>query len=202
MALTMEGSVSGTPAYMPPEQAEGKIDLIDHRSDIYSLGAVLYEILTLKRPVEGKTSYEVLLKVADGKIIPPGERAPDRAIPKELSAVAMKAMERNRRKRYQSVQELGQDIKLFLEGRGVSAKEDTLVESVAKLVKRNKGISAAVCIAACILVAISSAFVLRLKGERDRAFENERRAIAGEQKAVDAQREQRQTAQEASETLA
>ena len=99
VAMTVDGTVSGTPAYMPPEQAEGKLDLIDHRSDIYSLGAILYEILTLERPVDGKTSYEVLLKVAEGKIVPPEERAPDRHVPKELSAVAMKAMEKNRRKR-------------------------------------------------------------------------------------------------------
>ena len=137
---------------MPPEQAEGKVDLLDHRSDIYSLGAILYEILTLERPVEGQTPYELLLKVSDGEIVPPEDRAPGRQIPKELSAVTLKAMSKRQRRRYQSVQELASDIKLFLEGRAVSAKEDTFVESVVKLVKRNRATSA--CIAAAVAVLV------------------------------------------------
>ena len=195
VALTLEGTVSGTPAYMPPEQAEGKIDLIDHRSDIYSLGAILYEILTLERPVEGKTSYEVLLNVADGKIVPPEERTPDRYIPKELSAVAMKATEKNRRKRYQSVQDLGQDIRLFLEGRAVSAKEDTFVESVVKLVRRNKGVSAAVACALVVVAALGTVSFLRIRSERDRA-------VAGEQRAAAAEQKQREVALAASKRFA
>ena len=182
VALTMEGTVSGTPAYMPPEQAEGKIELIDHRSDIYSLGAILYEILTLERPVEGQTAYEVLLNVSDGKIVPPEARAPDRQIPKELSAVAMKAMAKNRRRRYQSVPELAQDIRLFLEGRAVSAKQDTFAESVAKLVKRNKGVSSSIGVAALVVLMVTSYFVVNLRRERDAAVRHQMAA----QKARDA----------------
>ena len=72
---TLDGAAMGTPAYMPPEQAEGEISKIDHRSDIYSLGAILYEILTLRRPFQGKTPMEVMLKVSEGKLKPPEERA-------------------------------------------------------------------------------------------------------------------------------
>ena len=169
IALTVEGAVSGTPAYMPPEQAEGKLEEIDHRSDVYSLGAILYELLTLERPVEGQTIHQVLLNVADGKITPPEQRTPGRHIPKELSAVVMKAMAKSRRKRYQSVQELGQDIKLFLEGRSVSAKEDTFTEAFVKLIKRNRGVSAAVGAAAAIMIILTSFFMVNLKRERDEA---------------------------------
>ncbi|MDA0841666.1 MAG: protein kinase, partial [Planctomycetota bacterium] len=143
VAQTLEGAVQGTPAYMPPEQAEGQIDKIDHRSDIYSLGAILYEILTLKRPVEGKTVTAVLLKVSEGKILAPEKRAPERGVPKELSAICMKAVSKNRRKRYQSVQDLSRDISLYLEGRSVSAKDDSIAESVVQLVRRNRGVSIA-----------------------------------------------------------
>jgi serine/threonine protein kinase len=85
IAATLEGAIQGTPAYMPPEQADGNVDKIDHRSDIYSLGAILYEILTLKRPVEGKTVHDVLLKVSDGRILAPEKRTPKRDIPSGTS---------------------------------------------------------------------------------------------------------------------
>ncbi|MDP6354251.1 MAG: protein kinase, partial [Planctomycetota bacterium] len=151
-ALTMEGAVHGTPQYMPPEQAEGKLDEIDQRSDIYSLGAILYEMLTLKRPISGKTPQEILLKVVEHRIDPPEKSAPNRNIPRELSAIAMKAMAGHRRNRYQSVSELQDDINLYMSGRAVSAKEDTAFEAICKLIKRNKGIAAT---AAVVIIAVA-----------------------------------------------
>jgi serine/threonine protein kinase len=146
--MTMDGSTVGAPAYMPPEQAKGEIDKIDHRSDIYSLGAILYEILTLERPLEAPTALAMLVKVMKGQILPPERRAPNRQIPRELSAVAMKCLAKNRASRYRSVVQLRQDVSLFLEGRSVSASPDTFAQAAVKLVKRNKGVSAAVAAAA------------------------------------------------------
>ena len=75
--LTQEGAVLGTPVYMPPEQATGKIDAIDHRSDIYSLGAILYEMLTLQPPIDKEGGYlAVLMRVMQGEIVPPEQRNP------------------------------------------------------------------------------------------------------------------------------
>jgi serine/threonine protein kinase/formylglycine-generating enzyme required for sulfatase activity len=74
-ALTMEGQILGTPAYMPPEQADGNIDEIDHQSDVYSLGAILYEILTFRPPFEGATGFNVIAKVLTGDLTPPSVRA-------------------------------------------------------------------------------------------------------------------------------
>ena len=88
IALTMEGSITGTPNYMPPEQAEGKIDELDQRSDVYSLGAILYEMLSLERAIPGGNAQEVLRKVVANEVVPPEERASGRDIPRELSAVA------------------------------------------------------------------------------------------------------------------
>ncbi|MDP6353795.1 MAG: protein kinase, partial [Planctomycetota bacterium] len=158
IAVTVEGAIQGTPAYMPPEQAEGDLSKIDHRSDIYSLGAILYEILTLRRPFEGKTVHDVLLRVVEGRVLTPEKRAPDRDIPAELAAVAMKAMSKSRLKRYQSVVELSQDINLYLEGRGVSAKEDSFVESFSKLIRRNKAVSIAVGVAVSVLFLMGGVF--------------------------------------------
>jgi serine/threonine protein kinase len=187
---------------MPPEQAEGKSDLIDHRSDIYSLGAILYEILTLKRPVEGKSLHQILLNVADGKTVPPEQRAPDRNIPKELSAITMKAMEKNRRRRYQSVMELSKDISLFLEGRSVSAKDDSAVEALSKLIKRNKTASILAGIALVFLLAITGVFILRLNEQKEKAIAERNTARAALESAEVARKKQTETALSASQQLA
>ncbi|MDP6505897.1 MAG: serine/threonine-protein kinase, partial [Planctomycetota bacterium] len=203
VALTMDGSVQGTPAYMPPEQAEGETDKIDHRTDIYSLGAILYEILTLKRPVEGKTVHDVLLKVSDGRILAPEKRTPRRDIPKELSAICMKAMSKSRLKRYQSAQELSQDIHLFLQGRTVSAKEDTFAETFLKLIKRNKPVSAAVAAAASIIIVLTSVFFIKQQQTLNRALKSEKAArVAWKQQTDDALRSAETLALQAEELLA
>ena len=192
---TMAGSVMGSPQYMPPEQAAGQIDKIDHRSDIYSLGAILYEILTLKRPFEGPDARAIVTKVIEGNIQMPERRAPGRDIPRELSAVAMKCLARFRSKRYESVPELQRDVRLYLEGRSVSAAPDTFAQALVKLIRRNKGISVSIAAAAVILIAVVSVAFIRVTGAMQRA-------ISGEQKAVTAQQQQRATAWAASKRLA
>ena len=127
--LTQEGSVLGTPVYMPPEQAAGKIDAIDQRSDIYSLGAILYEMLTLQGPVDKEGGYlAVLMRVVEGEIVAPERRTPQRLragkVPRELSAIAMKALAKDKEQRYPNVEALRRDIERFQDGRSVSAKED------------------------------------------------------------------------------
>jgi serine/threonine protein kinase len=154
--LTRDGAVLGTPAYMPPEQATGKINDIDERSDVYSMGAILYEILTLQPPVSKEGGYwPILMRVSQGAIEPPEQKAPERArdgkVPPELAAVAMKALAKRKEDRYATVALLRQDIERFLEGRSVSAKQDTIREMAVKLVKRNRGVSIATTAAAVVL---------------------------------------------------
>jgi Leucine-rich repeat (LRR) protein len=161
--LTRDGAVLGTPAYMPPEQATGKLADIDQRSDVYSLGAILYEVLTLQPPVDKNGTYlEVLLRVGQGEVVPPETRAPQRAgkIPRELAAVAMKALAKEKERRYPTAEALRRDIERFQEGRSVSAKEDSAWEMCWKLVKRNKGASLAAALALIVLMG-SLAFSFR-----------------------------------------
>ncbi|MDP6358067.1 MAG: protein kinase, partial [Planctomycetota bacterium] len=202
IAATMEGKIQGTPAYMPPEQAEGKVDQIDHRSDIYSLGAILYEMLTLERPFKGKSPYEVLLKVTEGRVTDPSQLAPGRAIPRELSAIAMKAMARSRRSRYQSVGELQKDISLFLEGRAVSAKEDSPLETLGKLIKRNRGVSSSIGIAAVLILCLGALAYHRVSQQRDLAVEEKRKAQKALAGKLAAEREKAKTQYEASRSMA
>ncbi len=199
---TAAGSTIGTPAYMPPEQAEGKLDAVDERSDIYSLGAILYEVLTLERAVQGETMYAVLANALKGNIVPPERRAPNRGVPRELSAIAMKCLSKLRARRYRSALDLKRDISQFLEGRSVSAAPDTFSRAAVKLVKRNKGISAAVAAAAVVLAAVTVYFVASLKRERDEAMRQKSAAQASAQEAVRAQKLQRETAFAAAERFA
>jgi serine/threonine protein kinase len=186
--LTQDGSVLGTPAYMPPEQAMGQIGDIDQRSDIYSLGAILYEMLTLEVPVgRHGDQLAILMRVAEGRIIPPGQAAPERVrkglVPPELSAVALKALAKAPDDRYQTVEALQKDIQLYLEGRSVSAKHDTAWEMFKKLVKRNKGASIATATALLLLTGVVSvAFWVnhqeRLKAEEARVQADKARGEA------------------------
>ena len=193
--LTLDGTAMGTPAYMPPEQANGELDKIDHRSDIYSLGAILYEILTLEKPVEGSTPLILLANAAHGNIVPPEKRTPGRAVPRELSAIAMKCLAKSRARRYASVVDLQHDVRRYLEGRSVLAAPDTFAQAVAKLVKRNKGVSAAIAAAAAILIAVVSVAFARVTAARTRA-------VRGETAAVSEREKRRQTALAASRGLA
>jgi tetratricopeptide (TPR) repeat protein len=186
--LTEDGAILGTPAYMPPEQAIGRLDDIDPRSDIYSLGAILYETLTLAPPIDREGGYmAMLMRVSQGEIAPPEQRAPDRArqgrIPRELAAIAMKALARRPADRYPGAEALRRDIERFQEGRSVSAKEDTYREAAWKLVKRNKAASLAAAVALLVLVC-SVAF----------SFNAWRKAVRANEEFAQAQKEKREQA--------
>ncbi len=113
---TRHGEVIGTPGYMPPELALGQLDDVDGRADVYSLGAILYEILTLRPPYTGREARQVLRKMLRERVVPPRERAPTRNIPIELEEVAMRCLAKDIEQRYGSVLELHDAIEAFLEG--------------------------------------------------------------------------------------
>ncbi len=115
-SATLHGTVKGTPAYMAPEQARGQVSQIDERSDVYSIGTILYECLTLKRPHEGTEALEVIRAVAKDPIQPPRERAPEQGIPEELEVIVMRCLEKDPKKRYSTTLAIHQDIENFLEG--------------------------------------------------------------------------------------
>jgi serine/threonine protein kinase len=161
--LTQDGSVLGTPVYMPPEQAEGRLGCIDERTDIYALGAILYEMLCLEPPVDGTTARAVLNNVKAGRIPLPSQRAPDRVIPRELEAIAMQALQRRPEDRYQRVTDLKRDLERFLTGHAVSVKEDNLLESMIKLIKRNQTAAVVMAIGLfSLMLTVTIAFVVVL----------------------------------------
>jgi WD40 repeat protein len=181
--LSVEGTVMGTPSYMPPEQARGRVDEIDERSDIYALGGILYAILTLRHPVEGENVREVLDRVANGRIVPPSERAPGRPVPADLEAAAMKALARRREDRYATVMQLKADMTAFLEGRALSAAEYSLFQLAAKWFRRNRVFALTALAAAAVIVAGAVFYVVAVSRERAAAEAEARRARAAEGEA-------------------
>ena len=182
--ITMDGQILGTLAYMSPEQARGDNDNVNKRSDIYTLGAILYEILTLQIPVNGKSNEDMIRQICRGNIVVPSERTPDRSIQKELEAIAMKALARVPELRYQSVYELRLDVERYISGRSVSAKKDSFVESVSKLVMRNKAVSF-VAVVSLISIVFLAMFTAQ---ERRKANENKEKTDQLEKVAIEESR--------------
>ncbi len=162
---TMVGQVKGTPNYMAPEQAEGRVNDIDERTDIYALGGILYTILTLYPPIVGNNVMEILEKVSSGDItaptafnqtqsggkssgnakspappvpILPLPHLPEAKIPSALSAVAMKAMALKKEDRYQDVDELQGEIRRYLGGFATSAEDASALTQIKLMLGRHK----------------------------------------------------------------
>jgi len=146
---TIQGSVSGTPAYMAPEQAGGHNEEVDEQTDIYSLGAILYSILTWQTaPFESPmTTNQVLNAVIVGSFKRPRKRTPKRKISRELEAVCLKAMSRKKKNRYKNADLMVRDIKDYLEGYSVSSYRATWVRRFFKTIRRRPLIPSAAIVA-------------------------------------------------------
>ncbi|MDX9722276.1 MAG: protein kinase [Myxococcota bacterium] len=128
--------ISGTPAYMAPEQAVGTGFDIDELVDIWALGAILYEILTLHVVYEAETSEETLLKLVGDRVVPPSERSPERTIPNALERICMHALEKDRLQRYQSVLDMLEDLEAFLEGTREQRQRDEEAQGAHQEVRK------------------------------------------------------------------
>ncbi len=135
---TIDGMAKGTPGYMSPEQAAGRNSIKDERTDIYTLGGILYSLLTFRKPIEGDDLEKVLVKTIRGRILPPRMKTPKIPIPKALEAVAMKAMAKKPANRYQSVTELKKDIDSFITGFATKAEGAGFFTHLFLLAKRRR----------------------------------------------------------------
>jgi serine/threonine protein kinase len=179
--LTQTGDMLGTPAYMSPEQiTAGRVPL-DHRSDVYSLGATLYELLTLHRPFRGEGRDQVLAQIIHKEPAPP--RKINRAVPLDLETICLKCLEKDPDRRYQSGTALADDLRRFVLRQAILARRVGPLERLAKWCRRHPGLAAS--LAGLLLAVVLAGFFAQ------RAYEADGRARTVERKR---QAEQRKVA--------
>lgn len=124
--------IQGTPGYMAPEQAMGEYESIDRRTDIYALGAILYELLTFRSPIEGAPGADSLrtqiYKVAMGRFPPPSGAVPGLFVPRELDAICLKALAGDKDERFDDARELAREVEAYLEGTKLKEEAERLAE--------------------------------------------------------------------------
>jgi serine/threonine protein kinase len=158
--LTMTGELLGTLRYMSPEQAWARRGEIDHRTDIYSLGVTLYELLTLRPVFEGQDRHELLYKIAHEE--PREPRRLDRTIPVELETIVLKAMAKSPADRYATAQEMADDLQRFLDDKPILAKRPSMRERAVKWGRRHRSVvvSAMALMLVCMVGSIVSTILI------------------------------------------
>jgi WD40 repeat protein/serine/threonine protein kinase len=182
LCLTLEGSVCGTPLYMSPEQASGRTSAVDQRSDVWSLGVVLYTVLCGRSPFSGRTLLEIILHVNSGHYTP--LRAVDSRIPAELAAVVERALRTNPLERYPSARELARDVQAYQAGTRVAAYEYSSLELLRRFVARQRSAVTASALALAVIVILSFTSYRRVLVARDRALLAEQHALENELSAT------------------
>jgi eukaryotic-like serine/threonine-protein kinase len=188
--LTQTGDVFGTLRYMSPEQASGRRVVLDHRTDVYSLGATLYELLTLQPIFPSHDRPALLHQILDED--PRPLRQHDRSIPVELETIVMKAVAKSPEDRYATAGEMAADLRRFMDEKPILARRPSLVDRSRKWMRRHPSIVAAgllILVFSVVVLAASTAIVAREQARTKDAYDRERqRAVEADERFNLAQR--------------
>ena len=175
--LTATGQVLGTPSYMAPEQAAGTADAVSPALDLYSLGAILYELLTGRPPFRGTTVLETLEQVRHDDPVPLRQLQP--RTPRDIETICLKCLEKSPNRRYPTALALAADLRCFLDGESISARPAGLLERCRKLLQKYPAV-AALTLVVVLLVVFGQWAILN---EARRANLNEQAALADSHRA-------------------
>jgi serine/threonine protein kinase len=182
-ALTMTGDLVGTIRYMSPEQALARRGLVDHRTDVYSLGVTVYELLTLEPACNGRDRHELLHQIAFEDPRPPRQR--NDKVPIDLETIVLKAIAKPVEERYATAQELADDLRRFLDHKPILARRPTWWERATKWARRHQAMvrgGIALLLLAAVGFAVSTVLIWREQARAEAAYQAEarQRALADE----------------------
>lgn len=172
--MTHHDSLLGTPRYMSPEQA--RTGAIDGRTDIYSLGATLYELLTLRPPFDGASAAELIEQIGGREPLPP--RLIDRRIPRDLETIVLKTLAKRPNDRYPSATALAEDLARFLNREPVKARRISLIGRFWRVARRHPGITTVTTVATALILAISTYYYISIYNALNKAIQAQRETDA------------------------